>query len=189
VSRSRLTHLIATCGLLVGLLPSIAQADGSWLDQPLSNWNQAGMAIPQAPPMPAGTNPRCITQRRPIETDADQAVDDAGWTIFGGYQAGWNTFVVRGLAGYDGMCRPLTYNEFVFVDGQFAGTISPDPMNSRSDGAGDVRFFASPDSLSAEFQRYAASDPLCCPSSTASVFYAITRGDAGPLLVPQSVVP
>src|SRR5262249_46077245 len=37
--------------LLLALFPAAAAADGSWLDQPLNNWNQAGMDIPQAPPM------------------------------------------------------------------------------------------------------------------------------------------
>ena len=139
--------------------------------------------------MDPSTNPQCLHENRPPETDADQALVDAGWTIFGGYQAGWNTFVVRALSGYDGMCRPLGYNEFVFVDGQFAGTISPDLMNSRTDGTGDVRFFAAKDNIIAEFQRYTPADPLCCPSATATVFYTVGRTPSGPLLVPNSVTP
>jgi LppP/LprE lipoprotein len=166
---------------------SAAADDESWLDQPLSNWNEPGMSIPQAPAMDPSTNPRCLPQRRQVETDADQAIADSGWTIYGGYQAGWNTYVVRGLSGYDGMCRPLGYNEFVFVDGQFAGTISPDLMNSRTDGAGDVRFFVQKDSLSAEFLRYTPTDPLCCPSANASVFYQVQHTDNGPVLVPMSI--
>jgi len=87
------------------------------------------------------------------------------------------------------MCRPLGFNEFVFVDGNFAGTISPDLMDSRADGVGDVRAFAVKDSIAAEFQRYAPTDPLCCPSSTQTVFYGVTRSPAGPVLVAQSVNP
>src|SRR4051794_7547727 len=102
--------------LLPALTPGLAAADDSWLDQPLSNWNQAGMDLPQAPPMDPSTNPQCLTDSRPVETDADQALADAGWTIFGSYRAGWNTVIVLGLSGYDGMCRPLGYNEFVFVN-------------------------------------------------------------------------
>jgi hypothetical protein len=173
--------------LLLALFPASAAADGSWLDQPLNDWNQAGMDIPQAPLMDPSTNPQCLPQARPIDTAADQALSDAGWTIFSSYNAGWDTFIVRGLSGYDGMCRPLGFNVFVFVDGQFAGTISPDLMNSRTDGAGDVRFFAAKDSISADFQRYSATDPLCCPSGSASVFYKVNRTRGGPVLVPQSV--
>jgi hypothetical protein len=179
----------STLGLIAALIPNLAVADTSWLDQPLTNWNQAGMALPQAPPMDPATNPQCLPQGRPVETDADQAVADAGWTLFGGYEGGWNTYVVRALSGYDGMCRPLGYNAFVFVDGQFAGTISPDLMNSRTDGAGDVRVFAAKDALFAEFRRYSATDPLCCPSRSATVFYQVSRTAAGPVLVPQSVTP
>ena len=43
--------------------------------------------------------------------------------------------MISGLAAYDGMCRPLGYQSFVFVDGVFAGTVSPEPMNSRTTGA------------------------------------------------------
>jgi hypothetical protein len=85
------------------------------------------------------------------------------------------------------MCRPLGYNVFVFVDGQFAGTIAPDSMDSRTDGSGDVRFFATRDSITAEFQRYTPTDPLCCPSVTNTVFYQINRTRSGPVLEPQSV--
>ena len=119
--------------------PAAAAADGSWLDQPLSNWNQAGMDIPQAPPMDPSTNPQCLPQKRPVDTSADQALVDSGWTLFSGDHAGWDTYVVSALSGDDGMCRPLGYNVFVFADGQFAGTISPDNMDSRTDGTGDCQ--------------------------------------------------
>jgi hypothetical protein len=185
--RTLASSALLAFALLMAVLPSSAAADGSWLDQPLSNWNQAGMDIPQAPAMDPSTNPQCLPQKRPIDTSADQALSDAGWTLFAGYDAGWGTYVVRALSGYDGMCRPLGYNVFVFVDGQFAGTIAPDSMDSRTDGSGDVRFFAARDSISAEFQRYTPTDPLCCPSGTNSVFYKIDRTRSGPVLVPQSV--
>jgi hypothetical protein len=181
------TLLPGALALILALLPAAAAADGAWLDQPLSNWNTVGMDIPQAPPMDPSTNPQCLPQKRPVETAADQALVDAGWTLYAGYNAGWNTYVVRALSGYDGMCRPLGYNVFVFVDDQLAGTISPDMMDSRTDGAGDVRFFSTRDSIVGEFQRYTPTDPLCCPSGTASVFYQIMRTRSGPLLVPQSV--
>ena|SRR5579872_7380271 len=185
--RLPVTIAVSAFALMAALIPQFAIADGSWLDEPLTDWNQPGMDLPQAPAMDPSTNPQCLSQKRPIETDADQAVAAAGWTVFSGYVGGWNTYVVRGLSGYDGMCRPLDYTAFVFVDGQFAGTISPDLMNSRTDGAGDVEFFALKDSLIAQFQRYSAADPLCCPSGSATVFYQVNRTAAGPVLVPQSV--
>jgi LppP/LprE lipoprotein len=182
-----LSCVLSTLALLAALLPSIASADGSWLDQPLSNWNQPGMDVPQAAAMNPLTNPRCLGQGRPPETAADQALADNGWTLFSSYMAGWNTFIVRGLSGYDGMCRPLGFNAFVFVDGQFAGTIAPDAMDSRTDGVGDARFFFASDMLSAEFQRYTPSDPLCCPSGHATVVYRVMRMPEGPVVVPQTV--
>jgi hypothetical protein len=181
------TLALSALALVAALSPGLASADGSWLDQPLSNWNQPGMDLPQAPPMDPSTNPRCLGQGRPPETQADQALADEGWTLFSGYAGGWSTFVVRGLSGYDGMCRPLGFNVFVFADGQFAGTISPNLMDSRIDGTGDVQFLAAKDMLFAQFQRYAPTDPLCCPSGHASVSYRIMHTPGGPVLVPESV--
>jgi hypothetical protein len=180
---------LALVALVAALLPGLAAADGSWLDQPLNNWNQPGQDVPQAPPMDPSTNPQCLTLNRGAETDADQALSDAGWTLFSSYNAGWGTVIVRGLSGYDGMCRPLGYNVFVMVDGQYAGTISPNLMDSRTDGVGDVLFFATQDNVSALFQRYTPTDPLCCPSGHATVLYHIDRTDQGPVLVPQGVAP
>jgi hypothetical protein len=49
------------------------------------------------------------------------------------------TSVVLGLAGFDGMCRPLRVHAFVFIDGAFAGTLTPSVMNARSDGVESPR--------------------------------------------------
>ena len=50
----------------------------------------------------------------------------------------WNR---AGMPLLDGMCRPNLYQDFVFVDGKFARTLSPSLMNARSDGASQkVRF-------------------------------------------------
>ena len=187
--RTPVTVALWCLALIAGLVPGAVRADASWLDQPVVNWNEAAMPLPQAPPMDPGTNPRCLPLGRPAETAADQALTDSGWTLFGTYQGGWNTYVVRALSGYDGMCRPIGYNEFVFVDGQFAGTISPELMSSRSDGVGDVRFFAMPDSLTAEFQRYLPTDALCCPSGHSTVVYQVSRTPDGPVLVPRTITP
>jgi hypothetical protein len=121
-------------------------------------------------------------------------VAGAGWTVAGDYRAGWGVQVVLGLALYDGMCRPLQYQEFVFVDGRFAGTISPTPMDSRTDGAGETEAIlsgidpAAPGQIvGASFRRYTAADPLCCPSATSFVTYRVERVGDAPLLVPLSV--
>jgi hypothetical protein len=94
--------------------------------------------------------------------------------------------VVDAAGGYDGMCRPLAYQSFVFVDGQFVGTISPDPMNSRTTGAGSV-ITLDGDRVTARFLRYAPTDPLCCPSRGAVVVdYHVERGPEGPVLRPST---
>jgi LppP/LprE lipoprotein len=177
--------------LLVGsvsalLLSGVSSADetGTWLDDPVANnWNQVGMQMPMAMTVNI-TNPRCGTAGRWAETPQDQALVDAGWSLFGPYRAGWGLLVVDAAGGYDGMCRPLAYQSFVFVDGQLAGTISPEPMNSRMTGAGTVISIRE-DTVSARYLRYAPSDPLCCPSRGAVVVdFQIDRTSEGPLLTP-----
>lgn len=176
--------LALTCCL--GSNGSRAQG-GSWLDQPLVNWNAPGMALPTAPWIDGNTDPRCSQRDRPAETDEDQALTANGWRLFGSYERGWGVTVVSGYAASDGMCRPLGYQWFVFVDGQFAGTIAPQPMDSRTDGAGrDVHLWYA-DQLGAEFSRYTPDDALCCPSGAASVDYRIDTTPDGPVLAPVSV--
>jgi len=146
------------------------------------------MALPAAPVSDfSGNEAFCSGQARPAETADDNAVVSAGWTLFGSYQSGWGVRVVGARAGLDGMCRPMDYQYFVFVNGRFAGTVSPFAMGSRSDGS------ASPPSMSGggknldvSFARYAAADPLCCPSSTTYVSYHIDTSGGAPLLVPDT---
>jgi hypothetical protein len=113
-------------------------------------------------------------------------VVDAGWHLYTGYQAGWNIKVIPGAAGHDGMGRPLDYQFFVFQDGTYLGTLSPDPMNSRTDGALSVAYLIGASSINASFLRYTDTDPLCCPSSTTFVTYAITTSPGGTVINPTS---
>jgi hypothetical protein len=94
--------------------------------------------------------------------------------------------VVTAATSADEMCRPLGVQGFVFVGGRFAGTLSPHPMNSRTDGVlGRVQLFGS--TLRADFRRYASSDPICCPSRTSTVSYRVENSPRGLLLVPEAV--
>jgi hypothetical protein len=181
-------RLLLAVPLLVALTASAmpARADGSWLDQPLANWNMAGAALP-APPPEEAVNPMCGQDARPAETAEDQAVSDAGWTLFGAYQGGWGITVVSGLSGYDGMCRPFGYQFFVFVNGIFAGTISPEPMNSRFDGAATIVRLEGQGRITAQFSRYSDSDPLCCPSRISYVSYGFDDSQGTPVLAPLDV--
>ena len=164
-------------------LPASAQ-DESWLDGDLSSWNAPGMDLPAAPVIDSNPDPRCAERERPSETTEDDALIAAGWRLYLPYQRGWGVTLVSGLAGYDGMCRPLGYQSFVFVDDVFAGTISPVPMDSRTTGAAtDVNLWFA-DRVAAEYLRYAPDDPLCCASETDFVEFTIEENPAGPVLNP-----
>ena len=76
------------------------------------------------------TDPRCREGARPPQLDEDKRLRDQGWDLVGAYQGGWQILVIRGTAGYDGMCRPLQYQDFVFVRGVFAGTLSLRPWTA-----------------------------------------------------------
>jgi hypothetical protein len=73
------------------------------------------------------------------------------------------------------MCRSRPYQVFVFVGGVFAGTLSPQPMDSRSDGALSRVTLESKHRLSAEYLRYAPGDALCCPSHTTNVEFEVAE--------------
>src|SRR6266849_3690791 len=137
-----LLNAAALCGAVLGWpLASTAQSPGpgAWLEQSTpDNWNQLGAAVPTAPP-PDIINPHCGgDQERPSESPEEDQVVGAGWRLFNAAQVGWGLRLVNGLVSYDGMCRPMQFEGFVFADGQFAGTISPQPMDSRIDGVGRV---------------------------------------------------
>ncbi len=174
------------CGLVAILATS---PDTSWLDRPLSNWNQPAATLPNAPAFdePRETLLKRCPQSLQPSTPAEQALARAGWIPF------WNVDqqlvrddveIVDGLVGSDGMCRPVNYNVFVFVGGRFAGTISPAPMTSRLDGSSGAVRIISRDAITAEFSRYADKDALCCPSSRVTVRYRIDRSGPQPVVVP-----
>jgi hypothetical protein len=162
---------------------------GPWLDQPLVNWNRAGATVPRAPAAEgaAANLARCGEWGRPPTLGADRAVREAGWTLFGPAQLFADTTVVMAMADVDGMCRPLQFQVFVFAQGRYAGSLSPVPMNSRTDGALSVARLYRPGEIVAEFARYGSADALCCPSRTSTAAYRIDRGPRGPVVAPTSV--
>jgi hypothetical protein len=169
----------------------------TWLDQPLSNWNKAGRTLSPVLPSTGETiaeaMKRCADLRMLRNTVGERTLADAGWLPFHPFDlqvAQRDVEIVGGLAGVDGMCRPVDFNVFVFVAGRFAGTLSPGEMSSRNDGsvAGGIRL-AEDDTIAAEFARYADSDPLCCPSGRVTVRYRIDRKAVPPVVVPVSVQP
>ena len=182
---SVLSALAALTIIVSAFFPSpAASQEESWLDGDLASWNTPGMAIPAAPEIDGNPDPRCVERERPAEIEEDNALIANGWRLFRPYQRGWGVTLVSGLAGYDGMCRPLGYLSFVFVDGVFAGTISPQPMDSRTTGAATEVNLRFSDRVTAEYLRYAADDPLCCPSDTDSLEFTIETTPDGPVLNP-----
>ena len=182
---ARVTPLALAVGLTFALTtPPHAQAP-SWLDKPALGWNVSAAQIPRAPNSTeagAAILKRCqMDDRR--GTAGERAIAAAGWTpflVFDRELVNGDLEIIGGLAGADGMCRPMGFNVFVFVGGRYAGTLSPAPMDSRTDGTvGAVRIL-DPNTISGEFSRYTDKDALCCPSSRVSVTYRIDRTPRGP---------
>ncbi len=149
----------------------------SWLDRPLDrNWNTGSGVVPNAPRTLAPIEARCQGQIRPPESLADRAVTRAGWSLFGAAQVFGSVTVVNAMASTDGMCRPMQHNTFVFAGGRFAGTLSPESMNARSDGALTQAYLSSPTEIFAEYVRYTSNDALCCPSQKSSVSFSVGTG-------------
>jgi hypothetical protein len=174
--------------VMLGSVPAIGGSQApaaSWLGEAKpASWNKPGTSIPAAPKLEEAVDPRCKAMVRPPQSDEDERVRDRGWELIGAFQGGWQIVVVRGTAGYDGMCRPRQYQDFVFVRGAFAGTLSPRAMDSRTDGAIRRVFLQGPGRVIAEYDRYSAKDPLCCPSGTTTVTFDIMPD--GPFVSPVS---
>jgi hypothetical protein len=182
------------CALSAGASVVAQSVTKSWLDRPLTNWNDPGRPMPVA--MPTGETiiemaKRCdLAVRR--RTLGERALADAGWLPYLHVDreiVDRDVEIVGGMTEADGMCRPSDFNVFVFVGGRLAGTLSPLAMTSRVDGAiGAVRL-AADDTIAAEFVRFADSDPLCCPSGRVTVRYRIDRKGPQPVVVPVSLQP
>ncbi|EAZ91075.1 LppP/LprE family lipoprotein [Crocosphaera chwakensis] len=161
-----------------------------WLDKQVTNWNDIGKQIPNAPKIDAELPniDRCKDQLREAKTLEEKDIIKAGWELFGPKQTYDQTTVITAMSGVDGMCRPLGYQGFVFVGEQFAGTLSPQAMNSRTDGDIARIFLTSPSRLLVEYKRYDNDDPLCCPSKMSRVLFNIEAKNAKPLLIPIEVM-
>jgi hypothetical protein len=157
----------------------------SWLDAPhLESWNGVGMSIRFAPQGEKNPDPRCHALARVPASKEDSEIRARGWDLVGPSSEAHHIRVIVGTADYDGMCRPRRYQEFVFVRGIFAGTLAPQPMDSRTDGAIGRVIIESERKLQAEYARYGAADPLCCPSRTTRVVFDIETDP--PVLRPVS---
>jgi len=141
-------------------------------------------------------HPRCRTRGVAPSSPRERLLAGGGWKLENHWPpvpAGELTLVTA-LADYDGMCRPLEFNVFVFSNGDYAGTLSPVNMNSRSDGVlatpnGKTGVSISPDGvIRAEFTRYAPNDPLCCPSrGMTRVVYRMEQANGSPIVAPVQI--
>jgi len=171
--------------LLAFSYPGLSQVrPGAWLDSPPRRWNKPGMSLPHAPTANRDKiAPVCkpLPDRR--DTTEESALTDAGWLVFISKNDGHGLTVVGASADLDGMCRPNRYQDFAFVNGKFAGTLSPKLMNARSDGASSTVSFASAGKIIANFSRYTGRDPLCCPSAISVATYEIREDSGRPIVV------
>jgi hypothetical protein len=169
---------------LLHITPWHSDADGGWLDGDLVSWNAPGMAIPAAPgESSVGGTPYREGSVRPPGTAEDAQVAERGWLLGSPYQLGWGISLVQGFLRFDAQCRPVTYQQFVFVDGVFAGTLAPEAMLPRTDGA-LVDVWISANEVGAFYDRYAPTDALCCPAGQTQVTFMVERTAAGPVVTP-----
>ncbi|HEY3062443.1 MAG TPA: LppP/LprE family lipoprotein [Chloroflexota bacterium] len=185
---------IVVAGLALGW-PTAFAAQASWLDSPPTTWNTPGATVPTAPPL-TNPDPACHSSEIAAATPEQQQLATRGWKL----QSFWppissgGVVVIGALAEYGGMCRPFEFNVFVFSGGQYAGTLSPVNMNSRTDGSlflagpNQVATIGASGTIAADFIRYADTDPLCCPSrGTTHVVYRIDHPSGGPVVVPDAL--
>jgi heat shock protein HslJ len=166
-----------------------AQSSYSWLDaKPMPNWNSRSRAILQTGKMPAGELARCGKFVRQPTLAADKLLAKYGWTLVGPAQVYGKTTIVSWAQGFDGMCRPRSFQTMVFVGNRVAGTLSPAPMDSRTDGSLVNVKMTSETTLTAEYVRYRTSDALCCPYKTEAVTFIIKPDGANFLLVPETKI-
>jgi hypothetical protein len=161
-----------------------ALAAGAWLDGPVKNWNNEPLVTPHAPgDLRELCASQCTKQIRKARSREDREVTKAGWALVAPAKARGDTVIVLGMQNADGMCRPLQYQYFVFVRGKFAGTLSPRPMDSRSDGAINLVEPVSSSHIHVQYSRYKDSDPLCCPSRLSTIEFTLQLEKSGSIIV------
>lgn len=161
---------------------------GSWLDRPLANWNKNLSELP--PPASQADREiqaRCPNLIRQPDTLYERRMVSAGWMLYGGIQSYGLTQVVTALSGADGMCHPMGHQAFVFVDNNYAGTLSPVEMDSRTNGDLTTIRFPGATSISAEFVRCRGGESLCIPTRISYVTYEVS-GNQAPVVTPVAIV-
>jgi hypothetical protein len=167
-------QILRGAAFAAALLPATALAGGGWIDGGATGWNGPGGGVPGSPGANAGDMERCAAILRGPETGEDQAVQDMGWALYGAPAGDFGIRIVSAMLGAGSDCRPLGFQDFIFVDGAYAGTISPEIMDSGADGARAEIGVPSGDLVAARFERW--------DGSSTWVNYYIDRG-AGPVLI------
>jgi hypothetical protein len=180
---------MSTVALLISVM-TFAQPPAdtrSWLDRPLANWNEVGASLSSPSELVEREAIRTRCQIPPLTKPGPRALEAAGWIAYDHLDRAVSrddVEIVGGMRDADADCRPRGFQLFVFAGSTFAGTLSPDAMTTGQDAsAGAVRIVA-PDTITAEFARYANKDMPCCPTSRVTVRYRIDRSGARPVLVP-----
>lgn len=182
----KIKFIIAVCLAILPLSFNVFAQTSQWLDmKPLPNWNSRKRVILETKKMSASELKRCSISVRQPSLPQDFLLTKMNWTLTGAAQIFGNTAVITTAEGFDGMCRPLKYETYVFVGNKLAGGLTPGPEDSRADGSIiNVNLYSETD-LSAEFARYKNSDALCCPYKTERVTYKIKPDGRNFLLVPE----
>lgn len=169
-------------------------ADGAWLDRALVAWNRPGADVPPSATSAApAETPAALRERCRIDAPATasrRALDAAGWVAYDHLDrpmASGDVEIVAGMREADSSCSAVTFQLFVFVGGRFAGTLSPQPMTTKRDGAAGPVRIAGSDAVTAEFMRFGPGDATCCPTARMTVRYRLDRSAASPVVVPETV--
>ena len=178
--------------LIIATTVLSAQPKPLWLDQRLTEWNQVGASVATAPTTldaQASLEKRCGSPKS-ASPESIAAVRRGRWAPFLHLD---ETIARNGIEVIGGMtaatpgCEPEAFNLFVFVDGAFAGTVSPAAMMPARDGAAGAVRITSAETMTVEFARYTPRDAACCPSSRVRVSYRINRTRAGPTVIATDV--
>ncbi|MDQ3636175.1 MAG: META domain-containing protein [Acidobacteriota bacterium] len=161
-------------------------AQSVWLGMnPLPSWNERSRAILQTKKISSDELKRCAVVVRKPSLLQDFLLTKMGWTLVNAAQIYGDTTVVSTAEAFDGMCRPLKFQTYVFVGKLLAGTLSPAQMDSRTDGALVNVQLTGEKNLTAEYVRYREADALCCPYKTEMVTFQIKPDGKNSLLVPE----
>lgn len=182
----KIKFIIAVFTVVLPLSFNAFAQTSQWLDmKPLPNWNSRKRVILQTKKISADELKRCSVAVRQPTLPQDFLLTRKGWTLVNAAHVFGKTAVITTAEAFDGMCRPLKYETYVFVGNKLAGGLTPGPIDSRADGSViNVNLYSETEFI-AEFARYRSSDALCCPYKTERVIYSINPDGRNFLLVPE----